>query len=325
MSDAPIAWARERLVGYVPVLFTPYRDDGRIDHRALDADIDHILGFDHVAGLYVGSIYQEFWALSTDERLELSRRVVEHVDGRTVVMASASALDERTSLTLANGALSHGADMIMLWPPYFGPRGVKESIEWMTRIIDHVDAPFAVYNSGLAEVGFLLPVDALVELTARDNVVAVKEASLSLDRFLETVLRVGDAALVSSPLEEYWMAGRTILDSAIPSLLLGSSRFVWAQTQDDPRLCELFRSVSNDDGARGAEVLRTLLPAFSAVHSAALGAGVHPVGLLKRLRAHLDQSGGDPRPPIPPAGDAEVQSALDVLVSVGVRVTPATT
>lgn len=320
MDGGRLAWARAALVGYVPVLFTPYRHDGKIDYEALQRDIDYILQFDHVAGLYVGSIYQEFWTLSTKERLELARHVVEYVDSRTVVMVSATSLEAQVAHRLAEDAIGHGADMIMLWPPFFGPRGVNESVEFMTGILDAVDAPFAVYNSGLAEVGFQLPIDVLRDLASHRNVVAVKEASLRLDVFLETVVQLGEAALVSSPLEEYWLAGRHILGpAAVPDLLLGSSRFLWAQTRDAPVLCELFRWMSSDEHDRGRAILHALLPALTAIHSTSLNSGVHPVGLLKRLRGRLGQSGGDPRNPIPSVHESQVETALRILASAGVR------
>jgi len=306
-------WAKDSLTGYVAALFTPYKHDGAIDLDALETDINYALKLPNIGGLYVGSIYQEFWLLSTAERKAIAAAVVKAVDGRVPVIVSATHTIVSEAIELARHADSIGADLVMLWPPYFGPRSHEGVLKFYEEIIASSDIGFAFYNTGLAEVGYQMSRDVLRRLADNPKVCVLKEASLREDVYLDTLALIGDRVLVSSPLEEYWLSGRLIFPKLAPTLLMGSSRCLIMQTPESPRFSTFYESTTSGRVEEATETLRWILEVSEELHGPALRAGHHPVGLLKALRGHLGQSGGDPRPPCPIASPDEVSEAVEVL------------
>jgi 4-hydroxy-tetrahydrodipicolinate synthase len=307
------AWAKESLRGYVAALFTPYKADGSIDLGAIEMDVSYTLSLPDIGGVYVGSIYQEYWLLSTSERKAIAEAVVKAVDGKVPVIVSASHTVISEAIVLARHAELIGADLVMLWPPYFGPRGHEGVLKFYEEITASADIGFAFYNTGLAEVGYQMSRDVLSRLADNPKVCLLKEASLRQDVYLDTLALIGDRVLVSSPLEEYWFSGRCIFPKLAPPLLMGSSRCLIMQTPERPRVSAFYQSALNGDLDEATEALRWILEVSEELHGPALRAGYHPVGLLKALRSHLGQSGGDPRPPCPIPSKAEISEGVDVL------------
>ncbi len=137
------AWAKDALTGYVAVSFTPYRADGGIDHDAVAADVEYTLSLPHIGGLYVGSIYQEFWLLSVRERMALAQTVIGAAAGRVPVIVAASHTVAEEAIALARHAADAGADLVMLWPPYFGPRDHEGILAFYHQVMAGADIGFA--------------------------------------------------------------------------------------------------------------------------------------------------------------------------------------
>lgn len=312
------SWARANLRGYVAVVFTPYDARGHVDEAALRKDVDYTLALPGVGGLYVGSIYQEFWTLTEAERKVVAEIVLDQVAGRASVIVSASHTAIESAIDLADHARRHGADLVMLWPPYFGPRGDDAMVEYYRSVMREVPIGFAFYNSGLAEVGFQMSPDTLRALADEPQMCALKEASLRLDTYLQTLDAIGADVLVSSPLEEFWLVGRMLFPQAAPDMLLGSSRVLFLQTPERPHLHQFYLDALAGRWEECRTRLTWLLGVGEHIHTAALRGGSHPVGLIKSIRAHLGQSGGRPRPPIPAPGREEVDAAVAALRAAGV-------
>lgn len=74
---------------FVPVMITPFDSKGRIDMDAVFALVDFYLNAG-VKGLFANCLSSEMFSLTEDERLELTRRIVQYVDGRVPVVATGS-------------------------------------------------------------------------------------------------------------------------------------------------------------------------------------------------------------------------------------------
>jgi 4-hydroxy-tetrahydrodipicolinate synthase len=74
---------------FVPVMITPFDNKGRIDMNAVFALVDFYLNAG-VKGLFANCLSSEMFSLTEDERLELTRRIVQYVDGRVPVVATGS-------------------------------------------------------------------------------------------------------------------------------------------------------------------------------------------------------------------------------------------
>jgi 4-hydroxy-tetrahydrodipicolinate synthase len=311
------SWARANMLGHIAVVFTPYADDGELDEAAIRKDVDYALSLPGVGGLYVGSIYQEFWLLTQDERKNLARIVLDAAAGRVPVIVSASHTSAVLAADLAEHAAAEGADLVMLWPPYFGPRNDDGVLDFYDYVLSRVPAGFAFYNTGLSEVGYQMSPRVLGELARHPQMCMLKEASLRLDTYLQTMDLIGGDVLVSSPLEEYWLVGRMVYPDIAPRALLGSSRVLFLQTPRQPRLYEFYTSAEEGRWDDCKRQLSWILSAGEVLHGSRLRAGSHPVGLIKALRQAFGQSGGAPRPPCPSPSEEDLAAAIAGLRRAG--------
>jgi 4-hydroxy-tetrahydrodipicolinate synthase len=318
LSDAK-SWTRSNMSGYIAVVFTPYDEAGDLDEAAIRKDIDYTLSLPSIGGLYVGSIYQEFWLLTQAERKRLAEIVLDAAAGRVPVLVSASHTNPILAADLAEHAAAAGADLVMLWPPYFGPRSDQGVLDFYGYVLSRVPVGFAFYNSGLSEVGYQMSPRVLRELATHPQMCMLKEASLRLDTYLQTIDLVGNDVLVSSPLEEFWLVGRMLYPDIAPEALLGSSRALFLQTPQQPRLHEFYLAAQERRWADCQSQLSWILSASEALHGSSLRAGSHPVGLIKALRQSFGQSGGVPRPPCPEPDPADLAAAIAGLRGAGLN------
>lgn len=73
--------------GFIPVMLTPFTDDGKIDDAALAGLTTHYLNAG-VTGLFANCLSSEMFELSNAERISLTSRVVELASGTVPVVAT---------------------------------------------------------------------------------------------------------------------------------------------------------------------------------------------------------------------------------------------
>jgi 4-hydroxy-tetrahydrodipicolinate synthase len=73
--------------GFIPVMLTPFSDDGKIDYKALELLTAHYLGAG-VKGLFANCLSSEMFELSSEERISLTARVVKTANGTVPVVAT---------------------------------------------------------------------------------------------------------------------------------------------------------------------------------------------------------------------------------------------
>lgn len=310
-------WARTNLSGYVPVMFTPYTETGAIDEAAVRSDVEYTLSLPGVGGVYVGSVWQEFWLLTLAERKRLTEIVLDAVAARVPVAVSATHTAPDDAADLATHAAESGADMIMLWPPFFGPRGHSGVLAFFDYVLGRVPAPFGIYNSSLSEIGYEMGLPLLRELALRPQIALLLDGAVRLDVFLETLEAVGRDVMVTSPVEEYFLVARMLYPEVAPDVVMGSSRALFLQTPRQPYLHEFFVAVEKGQWHQAQKRLGWIMAAGEFAHGSALREGKTPLGLIKALRKAYGQSGGTPRVPVPAPTEIEVGDALANLRAAG--------
>jgi dihydrodipicolinate synthase/N-acetylneuraminate lyase len=73
-----ITECQARLRGLFNITVTPFKADGAFDHVNLARNIERVIGLDF-DGILIGGTYGEFPAMSTAERADLFRRVMDVV------------------------------------------------------------------------------------------------------------------------------------------------------------------------------------------------------------------------------------------------------
>ena len=183
--------------GVFPIAPTPFDDQGSIDlesqKRVLDCMIDQ-----GVDGLCILANYSEQFLLSDEERAQLLSLCMEHVAGRVPVIVTCSHFSTQIAADRARSAAEHGADMIMMMPPYHGAllkAGPKGIIEHFETVAAASNVKIMVQDAPLSGVD--LPIELLVDLAT--NVPGVSyfkiETPQTADKLRALIEAGGDAII----------------------------------------------------------------------------------------------------------------------------------
>lgn len=206
--------------GYV-ALPTPFRD-GRLDLETLERLIDRVA--DHgIDGILIAGTTGETPTLNEYERRSLIHAAVDFNGGRTHLMIGVGTNCTRTSVENARFAVSCGADSILVVTPYYNRPNRRGLLLHYGQIADATDAPLVLYNVP-KRTGCDLTPDVAAELAARHEcIVAIKEASPSVERVRELVDQTDLAVLCGedSLLVEFCEAGAVGAVSVVANLAPG--------------------------------------------------------------------------------------------------------
>ena len=183
--------------GVFPIVPTPFDDQGSIDlesqKRVLDCMIDQ-----GVDGVCILANYSEQFLLSDEERARLLTVCMEHVAGRVPVIVTCSHFSTDVAADRARSAAEHGADMIMMMPPYHGAllkAGPKGIIEHFEKVAAASNIKIMVQDAPLSGVD--LPIELLVDLAT--NVPGVSyfkiETPQTADKLRALIEAGGDAII----------------------------------------------------------------------------------------------------------------------------------
>lgn len=162
-------------------LITPFLD-GEIDYPSLGALIEYQIegGID---ALIIGGTTAEAATLSDDERYKLYTFAKGKIAGRTKLILGTGTNDTRVAVAHTRFAERLGCDGVLLVTPYYN-KGTESGIEkHYLKIAESADLPIILYNVP-SRTGVNLGFNLLERLSDHPNIVALKEASDSVDRLV---------------------------------------------------------------------------------------------------------------------------------------------
>jgi len=180
--------------GAMVALITPFQD-GKIDFQTLDELIDFQLDSGIDAIVPVGTT-GESPTLSHDEHKKVIERVVRTVGGKVPVIAGAGSNSTAEAIDLTAFSKKAGADATLQVCPYYNKPTQEGFYQHFKAIADEVDLPMVLYNIPGRCGGTGLSPDTVVRLAEIENIVAIKEASGSLDMVSEIATRC-DITIIS--------------------------------------------------------------------------------------------------------------------------------
>jgi 4-hydroxy-tetrahydrodipicolinate synthase len=173
--------------GAMVAMITPF-DGGKIDYQTLDELIAFQLENGIDAIVPVGTT-GESPTISHDEQKKVIERVVKCVGGQVPVIVGAGSNSTAEAIDLSAFAKKVGADATLQVCPYYNKPMQEGFIEHFTAIAEEVDLPLVLYNiPGRCGGGGLTPA-TVAKLADVENVVAIKEATGSLDQASEIASR----------------------------------------------------------------------------------------------------------------------------------------
>jgi 2-keto-3-deoxy-L-arabinonate dehydratase len=136
----------EALHGCIPILVTPFADDGSLDLESLEREIDWVLA-EGASGVACVAIASEGYKLTETERDAVIATTVRRVDGRAPVVASADGPGEEPAIDRARRAAALGADALMVLPSYFVKPGPDALLSYYARIAEVSGIPVMLQDA----------------------------------------------------------------------------------------------------------------------------------------------------------------------------------
>ncbi|AYC29291.1 4-hydroxy-tetrahydrodipicolinate synthase [Paenisporosarcina cavernae] len=161
-------------------MITPFLPDGSIHFEMIAKIIEHLIanGSDSIV---VCGTTGESPTLSHNEKMDIIRFTVETVDGRVPVIAGTGSNNTQQSIDMTQEAEEAGVDGAMLVTPYYNKPDQRGMYEHFKAIASNTNLPVLLYNIPGRSVVNMSP-ETILHLSTISNIVAVKEASGSLDQ-----------------------------------------------------------------------------------------------------------------------------------------------
>ena len=181
--------------GSFVAIVTPFRD-GRVDETRLKELVEFHVKNGTDAIVPCGTT-GESPTLSHEEHKRVVEVVVQAAAGRVQVVAGTGSNSTAEAIDLTEHAKKAGADGVLMVCPYYNKPTQKGLIAHYKAVAERVDIPIILYNiPGRTGVN-MLP-ETVAALAEIPNIVAIKEASGSLEQMTEVITLCGEKMTVLS-------------------------------------------------------------------------------------------------------------------------------
>jgi 4-hydroxy-tetrahydrodipicolinate synthase len=303
VSSSPSKNLLSSFSGVYTALVTPFRDDGALDESGLRRLVRRQIA-GGVAGLVPCGTTGEAVTLDPDEHERVVAAVVEEAraaDRPVKVIAGCGSNDTRKSQDLAGRCRRAGADALLVVTPYYNKPTPRGLVAHFKAVADAGGLPVVPYNVP-GRTGLNLQPETVLELAKDPRIVAVKEASGSLDQACE-ILRARPAGFAV-------LSGEDSL--AVPMIACGGDGVIAVVSNEAPALyTELIAAALAGDRARAAELQARIFPLMKANFRES-----NPIPVKWALE-RLGLIGGALRLPLVPLSPAHHQPMEEALTAAG--------
>jgi len=166
------------LQGAMTAMITPFVGDA-VDYQRLQRNVEYQIerGID---GLVPVGTTGESPTLSHDEHRKVIQTVVQAVSGRVRVIAGTGSNSTQEALELTRHALAVGANAALMVNPYYNKPTQEGLYRHFMTVADTVDLPIVLYNIP-GRTNITMSPQTVARLATHDNIIAVKEATGSMD------------------------------------------------------------------------------------------------------------------------------------------------
>ena len=281
---------------YTPVV-TPYDEDFSLNHDAQSAIIEHLINAG-VHGLVIAGTTGEYYAQSTDERIELMGIAKEMIAGRLPMVVGTGAIRTEDSITYACAAKNIGADALLIaTPPYAYPTGREIALHALA-IDREANLPVMLYNYP-GRMCVNMDEETLNRLGRSSNFIAIKESS-------------GDPNRLHMLARDYPHIGLScgMDDQALEFFAWGARSWVCAGSNFAPEAHKaLYQTcVLDGDFTKGRAIMSAMLPLMRVLEQGGKFVQCIKYGLtLRGINA------GPPRKPLQPLNKDEKRELTEVI------------
>ena len=218
-----------KFFGSIPAIVTPFKKNGDLDLPALKRVVQYQLD-GGVDAIVVAGSTGEAATLNDQEYKTVVETVVKKVARKVPVIAGAGSNDTKKAIHFSKLAQSAGADGLLHVTPYYNKPTPNGLVLHYQEIAKAVDLPIIIYNVPGRTGSNVLP--KVIMRIAREvpNVVAVKEASGSLNQMMEIIHEVAK----DGPKNFAVLAGDDAI--ALPLIALGGKGCISVVCNEAPKL-----------------------------------------------------------------------------------------
>lgn len=287
-----------QFAGCTVALVTPFKD-GEVDYPALKALVEWQIGQGTPILSPCGTT-GESPTLSHDEHERVIATVVETSAGRAKVLAGTGSNATSEAVRLTKFAAKCGADGSLQVAPYYNRPMQEGMYAHFAKVAESTDLPLMLYNIPI-RTGRNIEPSTIERLAKLPSIVAVKEATGSLDQASEIILRT-DLTVLSGD------------DSlTLPLLAVGGEGVVSVAGNIVPRpVMELIAAYERGDIA---EARRRHTQLFGLCKDL-LGIAVNPIPIKTAMQI-LGRGNGEMRLPLTPLDEAGLKALRKALAGAG--------
>lgn len=176
---------------FLTPVVTAFDENGNLDIQGNKNVWDHLIK-GGVDGLVIMGSTGEFFSMTTEQKKELIKLVVEHVNKRTKVYIGTSCMTVEDTVELSNFAIETGADAVMIISPYYFALS-NESVEFFyDKVAEAVKGDIYLYNFPDRTGHDLTPEVTLNLLRKHKNIVGFKDTVSEMGhtrKLMTTVLK----------------------------------------------------------------------------------------------------------------------------------------
>lgn len=279
-------------------MITPYDGDLQVDYTKA-AELAEYLVNNGTEGIVVSGTTGEAPVLSDEEKLRLFAAVKGKMGDRIPVWAGTGSNDTRHTVELSREAEKLGVDGILMVCPYYNKPSQEGLYKHFKQVAEAISLPIMLYNIP-GRTGINMQPETIIRLTEIDNIVAIKEASGSLDQVSSLLTMLPEGKVVYS--------GDDSL--TLPMMALGAQGVVSiASHLIGMPMRDMIDAFITGDVKRAAELHKQLFPIFKGLFITS-----NPVPLKEALN-QLGLNVGGLRLPLAEADDKEKVFIRELLLT----------
>ena len=288
---------------YTPVI-TPYHSDFSLNQDALEATINRLIEAG-VHGLIIAGTTGEYYAQSSDERVEMMSVAHEIIAGRRPMIVGTGAIRTEDSILYAKAAKKAGADALLIaTPPYAYPTGREIALHALA--IDRAaDLPAMLYNYP-GRMCVNMDEETLDRLGRSPNFCAIKESSGDPNR-LHMLARDYPHIALSCGMD----------DQALEFFAWGARSWVCAGSNFSPEAhIALYQSCAVEGNfTKGRAIMSAMLPLMRVLEQGGKFVQCIKYGLTLR---GIDA--GPPRKPLQPLNKDDKRQLAEVIATMDIAI-----
>jgi 4-hydroxy-tetrahydrodipicolinate synthase len=298
-----------RFSGIIPPVVTPLTRPDQLDTDAVRRIVEHLLA-GGVNGLFILGTTGEGPSLTYQIRYEMVEVVCEAVAGRVPVLVGVTDTSLAESIHLAEHASANGAAAIVAAAPYYFATSQAAVADWFRQLADSSPLPLMLYNMpGCVEIHLAL--ETVVELSAHQNIVGVKDSSGDIDYFQQLCGKFS-----GDPEFAVFMGPEELIPQAVAA---GADGGVCGGGNLLPRTyVDLFEASKRGDEAEIERLRNIVEQVFENIYRDPAGEMnlIPALKLAMRLRGICTSCTAPPLPPLTPAHATQVISELQSVLNV---------